>query len=180
LNTQAITRKTILRTKLFEVEEIQVQLPNQKLHPYQLVRHTDSVTILPVDEQGFIHWVVQYRIGAGTELLELPAGVMEAGESPLECAHREIQEEIGMDASELLPLGSFYLAPGYCSESNHAFLARRLSPALRARDEDEFIQVQTFNLEASYKMAAAGKIQDAKSLAALLLAKPILLDSAEV
>lgn len=174
MKTQPIDQETLLQTKLFAVEAIQLMLPNRKAHIYNLVRHADSVTILPVDELGGIHWVCQYRVGAGKELLELPAGVMDAGESPLECAQREIQEEIGMKAAELLPLGSFYLAPGYCSEVNHAFLARRLSQSRLGMDEDEFINIHIIPVEESYQMAQDGKIQDAKSLAALMLAKTIL------
>ena len=172
--TRPTTQKTLLHTKLFEVEEIELELPNHEKHPYQLIRHADSVTILPVDELGCIHWVRQYRVGAEMELLELPAGVMDAGESPLACAQREVQEEIGMKAAELLLLGSYYLAPGYCSEINHPFLARGLSQSHLSMDEDEFIEIQLLSVEDSYQMAQEGKIKDAKSLAALLLARHIL------
>jgi ADP-ribose pyrophosphatase len=171
---QPIGNKTLLQTKLFDVEAIELELPDRKHHTYNLVRHADSVTILPVDEQRCIHWVKQYRVGAAQEVLELPAGVIDDGESPLECAQREIQEEIGMKAAELLPLGSYYLAPGYCSEVNHAFLARQLSQSSLSMDEDEFIEIQIIPVEESYQMAREGKIKDAKSLAALLLAKATL------
>lgn len=174
MDLHPINRKNLLHTKLFDVEAIEIELPNNKKHTYNLVRHADSVTILPVDEQGGIHWVRQYRVGAEIELLELPAGVMDSGESPLECAQRETQEEIGMKAAELLPLGSFYLAPGYCSEVNHAFLARRLIRSQLAMDEDEFINIQIIPVRESYQLAQEGKIKDAKSLAALLLARTIL------
>jgi ADP-ribose pyrophosphatase len=176
LSTRLIHRNTLLSTKLFEVEELQLELPNRKNHPYQLVNHPNSVTILPVDAEGRIHWVSQYRVGADKELLELPAGVLEAGETPLECAQREVQEEIGMAANELLLLGSFYLAPGYCNEINHAFLARGLTASSLAQDEDEFIHIQTLSIEESLQMAQSGKIQDAKSLATLLLARTLLLN----
>lgn len=174
MNTFPISQKILLRTKLFDVEEIELALPNHKNHSFQLVRHADSVTILPMDENGFIYWVSQYRVGAKTEILELPAGVMEKDESPLECARREVQEEVGMAAAELLPLGSFYLAPGYCSEINHAFLARKLSPSILPHDEDEFIHIQTHHVKNSLQMVLEGKIKDAKSLATLLLAQPFL------
>lgn len=166
--------KTLFQTKLFDVEAIQLELPDRKHLTYNLVRHADSVTILPVDEKGCIHWVRQYRVGAEMELLELPAGVIDTGENPLECAQREIQEEIGMKATELRALGSYYLAPGYCSEVNYCFLARQLNPSQLIQDEDEFIDIQIIAVEVSYQMARQGKIKDAKSLAALLLAEPFL------
>lgn len=174
MNIHPIDHKNLLHTKLFDVEAIQMELPNHKYHTYNLVRHADSITILPLDEQGGIHWVRQYRVGAEMELLELPAGVMDNGESPLDCAQREIQEEIGMKAAEMLPLGSYYLAPGYCSEVNHAFLARRLIRSQLAMDEDEFIDIQIIPVGESYQLAREGKIKDAKSLAALLLARSFL------
>ena len=174
MNIHPINQKILLHTKLFDVEAIQMELPNHKQHTYNLVSHADSVTILPIDDQGGIHWVKQYRVGASMEMLELPAGVMDAGESPLECAQREIQEEIGMKAAELLPLGSYYLAPGYCSEVNHAFLARGLSQSQLNMDEDEFIAIRIIPVEESYQLAQKGKIKDAKSLASLLLARPYL------
>jgi ADP-ribose pyrophosphatase len=169
-----INHKGILSTKLFNVEDVQIEMPNKKQHDYQMVDHADSVTILPVDENGQIWFVSQYRVGANADLLELPAGVIEKGESRLECAEREVQEEIGMAARNMQLLGSFFLAPGYCNEVNHVFLARELFPSSLSQDEDEYLNVSSLGIEQTYQMAQAGKIQDAKSLAALLLARPLL------
>jgi ADP-ribose pyrophosphatase len=175
LITRLINRKVLFSTKLFEVEDIQIEMPNKKQHNYQMVDHADSVTILPVDEKGQIWFVSQYRVGANADLLELPAGVIEKGESPLECAEREVQEEIGMAARNMQLLGSFFLAPGYCNEVNHVFLARELFSSPLSQDEDEYLNISSLGIEQVYQMAQAGKIQDAKSLAALLLARPLLL-----
>jgi len=174
LTTRIINRNDVFATKLFHVEDVQIEMPNKKMHLYQMVNHADSVTILPVDDKGQIWFVSQYRVGANVDLLELPAGVIENDESPLACAQREVQEEIGMAARSIQPLGSFYLAPGYCNEVNHAFLARELYSSPLAQDEDEFLNINILPIEQAYHMAQAGKIQDAKSLAALLLAKPLL------
>ena len=175
MTTRFINRKSLLSTRLFNVEEVQIELPNKKLHLYQMVDHIDSVTILPVDEKGQIWFVSQYRVGAAADLLELPAGVIEKDESLLVCAQREVQEEIGMAARNIQLLGSFYLAPGYCNEVNHAFIARELYSSPLAQDEDEFLNINIVSIEQAYQMAQAGKIQDAKSLALLLLARPLLL-----
>jgi ADP-ribose pyrophosphatase len=162
----------LLSTKVFSVEEFKIELPNKKQHRYQMVNHADSVTILPVDEKGQIWFVSQYRVGANADLLELPAGVIEKDETPLACAQREVQEEIGMAARKFQLLGSFYLAPGYCNEINHAFIARELISSSLTQDEDEFLNINIVPIEQAYQMAQAGKIQDAKSLAALFLARP--------
>jgi ADP-ribose pyrophosphatase len=174
LTTRLINRKDLFSTKLFDIQEVQIVMPNKKQHHYQMVDHADSVTILPVDEKGQIWFVSQYRVGANADLLELPAGVIEQGETPLECARREVQEEIGMAARSMQSLGSFFLAPGYCNEVNHVFLARELFASSLAQDEDEFLNISSLRIEQVYQMAHAGKIQDAKSLAALLLARPLL------
>jgi ADP-ribose pyrophosphatase len=174
LTIRFISRKSLLSTQLFNVDEVQIELPNKKLHRYQRVDHADSVTILPVDEKGQIWFVIQYRVGANSDLLELPAGVIEKDETPLVCAQREVQEEIGMAARNIQLLGSFYLAPGYCNEVNHAFIARELFSSPLAKDEDEFLNITILPVEQAYQMAQAGIIQDAKSLAALFLASPIL------
>ena len=175
MKTRFINRKSIFTTTLFNVEEVQIEMSNKKQHRYQMVNHADSVTILPVDEKGQIWFVSQYRVGANADLLELPAGVIEKNETPLACAEREVQEEIGMAARKIQPLGSFYLAPGYCNEVNHAFLARELFSSPLAQDEDEFLNINKLPIEQAYQIAQAGKIQDAKSLAALFLARPLLL-----
>ncbi len=174
MTTKFINRKSLFTTTLFNVEEVQIEMQNKKQHRYQMVNHADSVTILPLDEKDQIWFVSQYRVGANADLLELPAGVIEKDESPLVCAQREVQEEIGMAARNIQLLGSFYLAPGYCNEVNHAFIARELYSSPLAQDEDEFLNINILPIEQAYQMAQAGKIQDAKSLAALLLACPLL------
>jgi ADP-ribose pyrophosphatase len=174
LNTSILSHQIVYQGRLFSVESLLLLLENQKEHRYERVNHKDSVTILPVDDQKRILFVTQYRVGANQQLLELPAGVMEANEDPRTCALREVREEVGMAADLLTRLGSYYLAPGYCTEINHAFLAQELHPAPLSSDEDEFLKIDAIPVDQAYRMAEKGEIQDGKSLAALLLAKPIL------
>ena len=158
----------------FDVAEITVELPNGKVRDYDLIEHGNSVTILPVDELGRIYFVIQHRIGSGNELRELPAGVMEAGETPLECAEREIREETGKAAKNMRRLGGFYLAPGYTDEFMTAFLATGLYDAPLDPDADEFINTVTLSIEETYHEVFAGDFNDGKTLATLLLAEPFL------
>lgn len=162
------------RGHAFDVATVRAKLPNGKERAYDLVQHPDSVAIVPVDREGKIYFVSQYRVGAESELLELPAGVMEAGETPLECAKREVREEIGMAAAEMQELGGFYLAAGYANEYMTVFLATGLYEAPLAPDADEFLKVRAFPINEAYQMAQAGKLGDGKSLAALLLAEKAL------
>lgn len=158
----------------FDVAKLHLRLPDGRERDYDLVEHGDSVTILPVDEEGNIYFVTQHRIGAGGDLLELPAGVLDPGEAPAASAAREVREEIGMAASQIEELGGFYLAPGYTDEFMTVYLATGLYPAPLDPDEDEFLNVVILPIEEVYRRAMAGEIRDGKTLASLLLAKNIL------
>ena len=171
MNSKIKTRKKTYAGHAFNLEALTVELPNGKTCTYDLVSHRDSVTIVPVDNEGNIWFVEQFRMGSGSILLELPAGVLEKGEKPLDCAKREIREEIGMGAAKWKKLGSYYLAPGYSSELNHAFLATVLYPSPLEQDKDEFINIRKMPIAIAYEQAKTGKIMDAKSIAALFLSK---------
>jgi ADP-ribose pyrophosphatase len=174
-----MTYRTLYREKqysgpIFDVSKVYLQLPNGRERAYDLVEHADSVTIVPVDANGLIYFVTQHRVGSGGLLLELPAGVLEKGEDPLASAEREIREEIGMGAEDLRDLGGFYLAPGYTDEYMTVYLATGLHPSPLEPDEDEFLNLVSMPIEEVYQKAMAGEIQDGKTLAALLLAMPLI------
>jgi ADP-ribose pyrophosphatase len=165
----------IYQGRVFDVRQDQVRMPDGKLVRFDVVAHHGAVTILPVDDEGQVWFVSQYRHPAKTILLELPAGVMEEGEAPEVSALREIREEIGMAAGELRSIGTFFLAPGYSTEFMHVYLATHLTVAPLKGDEDEFISIEKIPIREVIQMVAAGRIQDAKTLAALFLAQPYLL-----
>ncbi|MBP6086648.1 MAG: NUDIX hydrolase [Pelolinea sp.] len=167
---QIFSRLTTYRAHAFEIEKLRVHLPDGRQRDYDLVRHNDSVTIIPFDGRGNVWFVSQYRLGCECQMLELPAGVLADGEAAEQCAAREIREEIGMAAGKLTRLGSVYLAPGYSTENNHIFLAEELSEAPLRMDDDEFLKVLSLPVKKAYEMAFGGQIQDAKTLAALMLA----------
>ncbi len=166
--------KIIYQGRVFAVQQDQVRMPDGKLVQFDVVAHHGAVTILPLDEEGRVWFVRQYRHPAKTNLLELPAGVMEEGEAPGASARREIREEIGMAAGELRSIGTFFLAPGYSTEFMYVFLATQLTAAPLKGDEDEFISVEKIPVQQVTQMVAAGQVQDAKTLAALFLAQPYL------
>lgn len=170
MNFKQLSRIEIYRGKIFDVYQDQVELPNGRSTQLDVVEHEPAVTILPVDADGQVWLIQQYRYPVNEMLLELPAGVMENGESAEICAARELREEIGMAAEELTALGGFYLAPGYSSEYLYVFLARGLTPDSLPQDEDEFIQVEKVGVEEMREMIRLGKIRDAKTIAAVYLA----------
>jgi len=152
------------------VRSDQVRTPNGEVK-LDIIEHPGSVVLVPIGAKGEVYFVRQYRHPATEEMLELPAGTLEPGEAPEACAAREIREEIGMAAAHFEELGAFYLAPGYSTELMHVFLASGLSHAPLQPDADEFLSVETFSAAEAYKLAKSGRLTDAKSLAALLLAE---------
>lgn len=152
-----------------------VQYPDGRQVSIEIVRHPGSVTILPVDEAGQVWFVRQYRHPAGQMLLELPAGTLEPDEAPVVTAAREIREEIGMAADELLLLGSFFIAPGYSDEFMHTYLATGLNPDALDQDSGEFIQVEKFPIPEVFAMLERGEISDMKTVAVLALARERLI-----
>ena len=108
-------------------------------------------------------------------MLELPAGVMETGESAENCALREIREEIGLAAGRLTSIGQAYLVPGYGDELMYFFMAEELTENPLHPDQDEVLKIERYSIQEAYEMAEQGKLQDSKSLAALMLARPALM-----
>jgi len=164
-----LSRKKVFDGHAFDVQELYVSLPDGRKRAYDLVDHRASVTIIPVDEDGHIWFVRQFRMGSQSSLLELPAGVIDGDESPDTCAAREVREEIGMAASELVQIGSIYLAPGYSNELNHIFIAKHLNPDPLQQDEDEFLSAIKYSKDEITTLILKGDLQDSKSLAALYL-----------
>lgn len=171
MNFNTLQREIVYTGRAFRVERVELQLPDGKSHAYDLVQHQGAVTIVPIDANGNILFVRQYRIGAGQELLELPAGVLNGEEDPAEAAAREVREETGMGSRNIRLLGNCYLAPGYSSEYMHFFLATDLYPAPLQQDEDEFLQLEVIPAARALQMARSGGIRDGKTLTALFLAE---------
>lgn len=170
MTPRLLKSETVFRGRAFNVRLDEVEYAPGRATRLEIVEHSGAVTMVPVDEQGRVYFIRQYRHAAGQELLELPAGTLEPGEDPAVGAARELQEEIGLRAEHLEPLAAFYLAPGYSTEWMHVYLARGLRPAPLPQDEDEIIHVTPLAATAALAAAAAGEVRDAKSLAALLLA----------
>ncbi|MEJ2550459.1 MAG: NUDIX hydrolase [Anaerolineales bacterium] len=161
---------TVFQGKVFDVRIDQIINPAGKTQRIEYVNHAGGVTIIPVDEEDQILFVRQYRHPTGEELLELPAGSIEANEDPESCARRECREEVGMSPGSLRHLGGTFLAPGYSSEFLHYYLARDLSHAPLPPDEDEVIQVIRLSWNAALQKVTQNKIRDAKTVTGIFLA----------
>jgi ADP-ribose pyrophosphatase len=172
MSIEVINRNTIYHGRAFNVRRDEVRMQNQHTAYLDIIEHVGAVTILPLDNEGRILFIRQYRHATGQVLLELPAGTLDPAELPENCALREIREETGYAAGKLIKIGEFFLAPGYSTEYMHVFLASDLRPDPLPGDEDEFISLEPIPIQQAYDMALNGGLQDGKSLAALLLAQP--------
>jgi ADP-ribose pyrophosphatase len=134
----------------------------------EVVEHVQAVAIVPVLDDGRIVMVRQYRLPAMRELLEVPAGSLDPGEDPEAAALRELQEETGFATRRLSRLGGIWVAPGYCTEYIHIYLAEDLHESRLDADHDERIEVESITLDDALGRIDAGEIEDAKSICGLL------------
>lgn len=173
---ETIQSQLIYQGRVFSLQVDEVRLPDGNTARLDIINHGGGIAIVPLDDQGNILFVRQYRQPAKTTLLELPAGALKPGEYPEDTARREIREETGMAAEKLLLLREFFLAPGYSTEYMYIYLATGLSPAPLQGDEDEFITVEAVPVKRAYAMLENGELQDSKTMLGLYLASPHLKD----
>ncbi len=145
-----------------------VELPNGRTSSREIIRHRGAVAILPLHEDGRITLIRQYRLAAGNTLWEIPAGTLEPGENPRDCAIRELQEEAGLRPGNLVRLGGVFPAPGYSSEYIHLFVATDLTPSVLQGDDDESIETVVVPLDEALAMVERGEIENAMAVIALL------------
>lgn len=144
-----------------------VRLPSGRESKREVIEHKGAVCIVPILDDGRVLLVRQFRKASGESLLEVPAGGLEADESPQECAARELMEECGFRPGKLVPIYEAFLAPGYSTEMMYAFLATNLSPEKMQADDDESIEVESFTLDELEAMIDSFQIRDAKTVAAI-------------
>jgi ADP-ribose pyrophosphatase len=145
-----------------------VVLPNGRETTREIADYPNSVGIVALDKDDNVLLVRQYRHAVGKTLLEIPAGGMEAGESPRESALRELEEESGYTAERIEQIGGVYAAPGYSTEFLHIFLATDLKPGPSRNDEDEYIEVAPVPMVRVPNLISSGELCDGKSIIGLL------------
>jgi ADP-ribose pyrophosphatase len=165
-----LASETLFKGMIFAVDRDRLREANGLEIVREVVRHKGGAGALPVFDDGRVALVRQYRHPTGGELLEIPAGKLEVGETPLVCAAREVEQEIGWRAGRLEKLCEFYTTPGFCAEKLYIYLATDLQPATQQLDEDELVEVVYLPLAEAVQMALHGEIEDSKTLIALLWA----------
>ncbi len=161
--------KRIFRGRIFELNNETWRGPDAKRFERQTIIHPGAVAVVPEDAKNRILMIRQHRPAVRKKILEIPAGTLEVGEKPLNCAKRELIEEIGFAASSWKRLGAVYTAPGFCSEKITIYRAWDLKPAHAEKDEDEYIEMVAMSKRQVKDAVKKGRICDAKTLSALLL-----------
>ena len=164
-----VESKLVYQGRIVNLRVDTVRLPSGRLTTREIAEHSESVCMVPLDEQGNVLMVRQFRKPTEADLLEVPAGGVEPGEDPEAAVLRELQEEIGFTAGTLRKLAAFWVTPGWSTEYMYAYLATDLRLASLSPDFDENISVERVPLALVNEMIREGKIKDAKSIAALLL-----------
>jgi ADP-ribose pyrophosphatase len=168
------SRTHLGRTRVLDIGTEDVTLPSGVRATLDVLRHPGAACVLPVDE-GRVTLIRQYRHCAGGYLWEAPAGTLKAGESPEECARREVVEEAGLLPGRLQHVGFVFTAPGFTDEKIHLYVAHDCRPADVERDEDEVItEVRWFSWGEVDALLVAGELHDAKTLSVLLHARRVL------
>ena len=157
----------VFRGRVFRVTRDKVAIPGKGKVVREIVRHSGAVVIAPLISATEILLIKQYRFPAEAELWEIPAGTLEPGESPDQCAARELEEETGYRAGEIQPVLHFYSTPGFCDELMHLFVARNLTPGRQKLDADESLVTERFQLDRAREMILTGEIRDAKTIVGL-------------
>tara|TARA_Y100000031_G_C8200523_1_gene375985 strand:- start:1 stop:534 length:534 start_codon:yes stop_codon:yes gene_type:complete len=164
---QLLSREKMCEGYCFEVVADQVIWPNGKKVKRSLIIHPGISVMVPVLDTDRLILIKQYRYGSKNLLWELPAGTINPGETPLQCAKREIEEEIGYKAKRLEKMISCYSSPHFSTEIVHCFVATDLIKTKINLDDDEIIEAKVFPVKKVKDMINGGKIQDAKTLVAL-------------
>ena len=159
---------------ILDVHVDSVLLPNGNTAKREIVEHPGGVVVLPMDDEGWVYCVRQYRYAFSQELLEVPAGKLEPDEMPDAAAERELGEETGISAGRMDFLGSFLMSPGFCTEVLHLYLARDLRFGAAHPDADELLNAERYKLDTLADMVMRGELTDAKTVIAILKAARFL------
>ena len=170
MRVKVISKKEIFKGTIINLSVESVVLSEQKVE-MECIQHPGGAAVVPLLSDDAVVLIKQYRYAIGATIWEIPAGRLEPGENPEDCALRELEEEVGYKATEIIKLTDCYSAPAYCTEVISIFLATGLLPGKQLLDADEIIEVVTIPLAEAVAMVGRREITDAKTIIGLLLAQ---------
>jgi len=171
---ERISRETGYRGKFLNMFIDTVRLPNDHVIDLEFIDHPGASAVVPVDSEGNIIMVRQFRYAASGFIWEIPAGKLDPGETPEVCAARELKEEVGYSCETLKPLGFIWTTPGFTNEKIWLYLATSLEKCEQALEESEVLTVEKIPVSKAIEDARSGRINDGKTVTALLRAEPLL------
>lgn len=170
---QVSTRRAY-QGRVISLDVDEVRFPDGSIGSLEMIRHPGASAVVPLlnaeAADPLVLLIRQYRYAAGGYLYEIPAGRLDAGESPIECAHRELAEETGYRATRVQHLFTMFTTPGFTDEKIHLFVASGLEAGQSHREADEFMELVPTQMSAALSMIQQGLIQDAKTALALMYA----------
>ncbi len=168
LTDKTLSTSYLYRGRIVDVRQDRIKDSKGRIAYREVVEHPGAVAILAIDNEDNLIFVEQYRQPAGKVLLEIPAGKLEPGEDPEDCARRELSEETGFHAGKIKRINSFYPSPGFCNEIIHLFEASELIEAEPlTTDPDEIIVLKKFSLTQCNRLIKEGIIVDGKTIIAI-------------
>lgn len=171
LRERQASSELVFDGKILHLYHDKITLPNGEPADRELIRHVGAVCVIPITDDGMVVMERQYRYPVEEVILEIPAGKLDSKQEDHEtAARRELEEETGYQARELIPLGKFYPACAYSDETIWMYLAKGLTKGQRHLDEDEFLDVELMPLRELVSMVLRGEIPDAKTQIAVLKA----------
>jgi len=170
-----LNAKRIHTGKVINLDIDRVRFPNGSEGEIEIIRHSGASAVVPFltdpnGEDPQILLLKQYRYAAEQELYEVPAGRLDPGEDPADCARRELLEETGCRAAHVEHLYTMYTTPGFTDEVIHVYMATGLEHGATEHEADEFITVETVTLSHALELIKKGEIKDAKTALSILYA----------
>lgn len=170
-----LDRRRVYHCRVFDVYEGDARLPDGRIFKQSWIDHRPCIAVVPVNPEGRLVLIRQYRHATGGMIVEIPAGNMDRDNETVEaCVQRELAEEVGFRAGRLIRLFEGYLVPGYCNEYMYFYLALDLEPASLPGDEDEYIRVMAVSFAEARRMIRDQQIVDAKTALGILMAREYL------
>ena len=174
MDYDVVKSESVYSGKILKVFKDEITMPGGKTAVRETVEKHNASAIVPIDKDGNIIFVRQYRHAAKDMILEIPAGTFEDNEDPYECALRELEEEIGYKAMGLTYVNWTYASVGMCTERIYLYVAKDLEKGVQNHDEDEFIEIERYSLEDAVEMIFDGTIRDSKTVMGILAYKELV------
>lgn len=168
LTEKTLSQKTIFNGRIINLRVDEIELPNGEKSTREVIEHNGGACIVALTDEDEVLLVKQYRYAYGKVVTEIPAGKIEKGEDPMDCASRELVEETGYSAKKIELLGEIYPSPGYCGEVIYIYKASELTKGNQHLDDDEFLDVIKIPLKEAYDMIVRGEICDSKTITGIL------------